>query len=261
MPPDVYAIRYAHREAVRRPQNFHGGDSHDGAMPMSYFTWLIAGDDACVVVDTGFSERTAAKRPGRDLLADQGSVLRGLGVDVEEVRDVVLTHLHFDHAGGLDRFPAARFWVQDAEMAFWTGRHGARRGFLHSIEPEDIVSAVKLNFERRLVFVDGDAEVGSGISVHGVGGHSAGLQVVRVQTPSGVLVLASDAAHYYENIETDRPFSTIHSLADMYGAFDRVRALAGPGGTVVPGHDPLVMERFPAVAGLEGIAVRLDAGA
>ena len=119
------------------------------------------------------------------------------------------------------------------------------------------MAAVRLNFDGRLVFVDGDAQVAPGITLHRVGGHSAGLQVVRVQTPAGVVVLASDAAHYYENLDQDRPFSTIHSLADMYGAHDRVRALAGPDGVVVPGHDPAVLERFAAVPGLEGVAVRV----
>jgi glyoxylase-like metal-dependent hydrolase (beta-lactamase superfamily II) len=256
MARSVYAIRYAERAATRA-ENFYGGDPHDGPMPMAYFTWAIVDDDGAVVVDTGFSRDVAARRPGRTLLADPAEVLRHVGVEAPGVRDVVLTHLHFDHAGGLDRYPRARFWVQDAEMAFWTGRHAARGGFAHAVEPDDVVRAVRLNFDRRLRFVDGDAEVAPGVGVHRVGGHSAGLQVVAVQTDGGVVVLASDAAHFYENFEQDRPFSSIHALADMHGAFDRLRALAGPDGVVVPGHDPQVLERFPAVPGLEGIAVRV----
>ncbi len=190
-------------------------------------------------------------------MADQTETLVRMGVAPHQVRDVVLTHMHYDHAGCLESFPAARFWIQDAEMAFWTGRYAGRSGFSHAVEPDDIVAAVRLNFQRRLVFVDGDATVADGVTIHRVGGHSAGLQVVRVQTAEGVVVLAADAAHYYENLEQDRPFSTVHSLADMYGAFDRLHALAGAGGVIVPGHDPLVLERFAAVPGLEGIVVRV----
>jgi glyoxylase-like metal-dependent hydrolase (beta-lactamase superfamily II) len=252
----VYAIRYAHREA-RRPDNFYGGDPHDGPMPMAYYTWLVVEGERAIVVDSGFSADVAARRPGRDLVCAPVDALGRLGVRAEAVADVVLTHLHFDHAGGLDDFPRARFWLQDAEMAFWTGRYAGRGGFAHSVEPDDVVRAVRLNFERRVAFVDADAAVTPSVSVHRVGGHSAGLQVVRVQTATGTVVLASDAAHFYENLDGDRPFSTVHSLADMYGALDRVHALAGPGGVVVPGHDPAVMDRFPAVAGLEGVAVRL----
>ena len=95
-------------------------------MPMAYFTWLIADGATGVVVDTGFSAEVAARRPGRrEFVADQREVLERLGVRPDDVRDVVLTHLHFDHAGGLDRFPRARFWLQEAEMAFWTGRYRA----------------------------------------------------------------------------------------------------------------------------------------
>jgi len=94
--------------------------------------------------------------------------------------------------------------------------------------------------------------------VHRTGGHAAGLQVVRVQTAGGVVVLASDAAHLYENLEADRPTWIVHSLPDMYDAFDRVRELAGDGGVIVPGHDPEVVRRFPAAGtGLEDVAMRI----
>ena len=254
----VYAIRYAHREAVTRGQNFYGGDPHDGPMPMSYYTWLVVIDGGAVVVDTGFSPEVGAKRPGsRQFFGDQSAVLEQLGHDPAGIRDVVLTHLHFDHAGCTGRFPAARFWLQESEMAFWTGRYAGRASFLHGVEQDDVLDAVRLNFARRIKWVDGDAQLHPGVTLHRVGGHSAGLQVVRVETAAGVVVLASDAAHYYENIEQDRPFNSVHSLPDMYGAFDRVAELAGPDGVIVPGHDPAVVERFPSVENLDGVVVRI----
>lgn len=254
----VYAIRYAHRDAVTRAQNFYGGDPHDGPMPMSYYTWLIATEDEALVVDTGFSRAVGERRPGkRQILADQSAVIAQLGYDAAAVGDVVLTHLHFDHAGCMDLFPAARFWLQEEEMAFWTGRYAGRASFLHAVEPDDVIAAVRLNFERRVRWVDGEARLRPGITLHAVGGHSAGLQVVRVETTEGIVLLASDAAHYYENLELDRPFNSVHSLADMYGAFDLVSELAGPDGVIVPGHDPSVMDRFPAVEDLDGVVVRI----
>ena len=112
------------------------------------------------------------------------------------------------------------------------------------------------NLRGRLRFADGNQKVVPGIEVHRVGGHSAGLQVVRIKTRCGYVVLASDASHFYANIEEDRPFSVVSDLADMYGAFEVVRSLADSSAHVVPGHDPRVMERFPAAdERLEGIAV------
>jgi glyoxylase-like metal-dependent hydrolase (beta-lactamase superfamily II) len=260
----VFAVRYAHREA-RRAEHFYGPDPpdpHDAPMAMDYFLWAIGGDDgaAPIVVDAGFRPETA-KRRGRQLTADPIAVLAELGVDAREVRDVVLTHLHYDHSGHLGAFPRARFWVQDAELAFWTGRHAARGEIGRIVEPSDVVELVRLNFERRVRFVDGDEEMAPGISLHRVGGHAPGLQVVRVATDAGPVVLASDAAHFYANLELDRPYAIVHSLPGMYDAFDRVRALAeGDDRRIVPGHDPLVLERHePPVEELRGRAVEIVA--
>jgi glyoxylase-like metal-dependent hydrolase (beta-lactamase superfamily II) len=256
----VYAVRYAHREA-RKAEHFYGPeppDPHDAPMAMDYFLWAIVGDGAPVVVDAGFTAETA-KRRGREIVADPIGTLAELGVDAAEVRDVVLTHLHYDHSGHLAAFPKARFWVQDSELAFWTGRHAARGEIGRTVEPPDIVELVRLNFERRVRFVSGDEPMADGVGLHLVGGHAPGLQIVTVATDAGPVVLASDAAHFYANLALDRPFAIVHSLPGMYDAFDRVRALArGDDGRIVPGHDPLVLERYDAPrADLEGVAVEI----
>jgi glyoxylase-like metal-dependent hydrolase (beta-lactamase superfamily II) len=254
----VFAVRYAHRDA-RRAEHFYGPDPpdpHDAPMAMDYFLWAITGDGAPVVVDAGFTPETARRR-GREVVADPIAVLAALGVDAAEVGDVVLTHLHYDHSGHLGAFPQARFWVQESELAFWTGRHAARGEYGRIVEPGDVVELVRLNFERRVRFVSGDAAMAPGVSLHLVGGHAPGLQVVRVQTADGPVVLASDAAHFYANLADDRPFSLVHHLDAMYEAFDRLRDLAGgEDSRIVPGHDPLVLERYPAVSpALAGLAV------
>jgi glyoxylase-like metal-dependent hydrolase (beta-lactamase superfamily II) len=259
----VFAIRYAHREAVRSEHFYDPSppDPHDAPMAMDYFLWLITGDGGPVVVDAGFRPETA-KRRGREVVADPIDVLARLGVDAAEVRDVVLTHLHYDHSGYLAAFPSARFWVQDAELAFWTGRYAGRGAIGHTVEPPDIVALVRLNFERRVRFVDGDEAMAPGITLHRVGGHAPGLQVVRVETAGGPIVLASDATHFYANLQEDRPFAIVHSLPAMYAAFDRIRALAGgDDDRIVPGHDPLVLERYaPPRPDLAGLAVEIAGG-
>jgi glyoxylase-like metal-dependent hydrolase (beta-lactamase superfamily II) len=254
---EIFAIRYATREA-RRADHFIGGDPHDGPMPMDYFTWLITGNGRRIVVDTGFTEEVARERK-RQFLRCPVATLPRLGVAPEAVEDVVLTHLHYDHVGNFHKFPVARFHLQEREMQFATGRHMRYAKFGHSFEVEDVVGMVRLNFKGRVELHRGDLELAPGISLHLTGGHTDGLQIVRVHTRRGWVVLASDASHYYEHIETNRLFTTAFHLGDMLDAYRKVERLAASPRHIIPGHDPLVMRRYPPAAPeLEGIAVRLD---
>jgi len=254
---ELYAIRYATRDARRR-DHFVGGDAHDAPMPMDYFVWLAKGPAGPVVIDTGFTAETAAAR-GRTHLRCPADALGLLGVEAAEVETVILTHLHYDHVGTFHKFPKARFHLQAREMEYATGRHMRFPVFGHSYAVEDVVGMVRLNFKGRVEFHDGDAELAPGLSIHRVGGHTAGLQIVRVHTKRGWVVLASDASHFFENLRDRRPFTVAFHLGDMVDAFATVERLADSADHIVPGHDPEVMRLYPAPArALAGIAVRLD---
>jgi glyoxylase-like metal-dependent hydrolase (beta-lactamase superfamily II) len=231
-------------DPTRSSQHFYGGDPHDVPMPMDYFVWAAFSDEHTVVVESGFNAEVAARR-GREYLRCPTEGLQQLGIDCARVSCVVLTHLHYDHVGNLEKFPEATFVVQEEEMAFWTGRYAGREHFRHTVEVEDVIHLIRENFKGRLHFVDGCEEIVPGIEVYRAGGHSAGLQVVRVKKEKGYVVLASDATHFYANLEEDRPFSIVHDLSRMHSAFDLVRSLADSPAHMVPGHDPQVMQRFP----------------
>lgn len=253
----IFAIRYATREA-RRADHFIGGDPHDGPMPMDYFTWVVVGPDRVFLIDTGFTAETAARRK-RTFLRCPIESLRLLDIDPDAVTDVVLTHLHYDHVGNFHKLPHAHFHLQERELAFATGRHVQDAYFGHGFEEEDIVGMVRLNFRRRLELYDGDMEIAPGVTLHLAPGHTAGLQVVQVNTQRGQVVLASDASHYYENLRTKRPFVAAVDIAGMLDAFRKVERLADSSNHIVPGHDPLVMKQYPASSpALQDIVVRLD---
>ena len=254
---EVYAVRYATREG-RRQDNFIGGDPHDGPIAMDYFFWLVIGGGRRFVVDCGFTEEVSARRK-RTYLRNPVDALKLFGIDANEVEDVILTHLHYDHVGNFDRFPKAHFHLQEPELTYATGKYMAHPFLNHAFEVEDVVGVVRLNYRGRVVFYSGDAEIAPGLNVYLVGGHSAGLQFVTVNTKRGRVVLASDTTHYYENMETGRPFTTTFHVGDTLEGYRRVRALAPTAEHIVPGHDPLVMQLYPAPSpALEGIAVRLD---
>jgi len=255
---EIYAIRYGHHDR-KAHENFLGGDPHDdAAMPLDYFVWAIVGQDSTFVLDTGFAPEMAAKRR-RQIVWPVAEGLKAIGIDPAGVKDVILSHMHYDHAGNIPLFPAARFHIQDAEMAFVTGRAMCHHAIRAPFEVEHAAQMVHRVFEDRVRFHDGESELAPGLTLHKVGGHTKGLQVVRVKTRRGWVVLASDASHLYANMKRNWPFPIVVDVDDYLEAFKTIRTLASSEAHVVPGHDPLVLARYPAAkAGLAGV-VRLDA--
>ena len=253
---DLFAIRYGHNER-RSPANFLGGDDHDVPMPLDYFVWAIIGETRRFVFDTGFDADVGARRQ-RTLLRPVGEGLKMIGVAPDTVEDVIISHLHFDHAGNHDLFPAARYHLQDAEMAYCTGRCMCHHALRHPFDLADVTAMVGRVFAGRVTFHDGASEIAPNLTVHRVGGHSRGLQIVRVLTRRGWVVLGSDASHFYANFEQGRPFPVLESVSDMLEGFATMRRLASSPQHIVPGHDPLVLERYPAALDDVGDIVRLD---
>ncbi|MEP6962471.1 MAG: N-acyl homoserine lactonase family protein [Acidobacteriota bacterium] len=254
---EVYAIKYAHH-ARKASENFLGGDVHDGPMPIDFFVWAIVGAERTFVVDTGFDPAMAAKRK-RELLRTPAEGLKMIGVDPATVRDVIVTHMHYDHAGCLDQFPQARYHLQDREMQFCTGRHMGHATTRFPFEGEHVAAMVHHIFEGRVDFHDGDDELAPGVTLHRIGGHSPGLQCVRVRTQRGWVVLASDATHFYANMEQARPYPIVVNVPEMLEGFQTIQKLASSPSHVIPGHDPLVLSRYPtAKPGMEGVVARLD---
>lgn len=257
---EVHALRYATRgpELRTRGESFIFDDHPHHPHGIDYFVWLLRNGDRTILVDTGFDAEEARRRD-RIVERDPVEALGALGVSAEDIDEVIVTHLHYDHAGGLDRYPNAAFHLQAAEMAYATGPcmcHGALR---HPFSVGHVVEMVNRVYSGRVIFHDGEAGVAPGVTVHRVGGHSKGLQAVRVETGSGPLCLASDATHFYENYMTGKIFPIVVDVEGMLAGFETIRRLAGADERVVPGHDPLVADYYPA-EGTSGFVWRLDRG-
>jgi len=241
---EVYAIRYATHDR-QRSANFMTIDEHDvGPMPLDFFVWLVRSPQSTVLVDTGFNADMAARRH-RHLLRCPIEALRVLAVEPETVDDVILTHLHYDHAGNLSKLPRARFHVQDDEVAYATGRCMCFEPLRRAYAVEDMIELMRKLYSDRLVFHDGDGQFAPGIELIRIGGHTRGLQAVRVWTARGWIVLASDASHFYENMERDRPFPIVYNVADMLAGYRKLAAAADSPRHIIPGHDPQVLARYP----------------
>jgi len=177
---EVFALRYATRDAQRR-DHFIGGDPHEAPMPMDYFVWAAVGPGGAYVIDTGFTAEMAKERK-RTFLRCPIDSLALLGVEASGVRDVILTHMHYDHVGNFHKFPNARFHLQEREMAYATGKYMRYPKLGHSFHVEDVIGMVRLNFKGRVEMYADEVEIAPGITLHPTYGHSDGLQSVRVHT-------------------------------------------------------------------------------
>jgi glyoxylase-like metal-dependent hydrolase (beta-lactamase superfamily II) len=258
-PFELYAVKYARHTGRKAQDNYMGAvDFHDAESDLDYYVWVARRGDEIYVIDTGFDEQAARAR-GRELLMPVREGLALLGIAAEHVQHVILTHLHYDHAGTLDQFPAARFHIQDAESTYATGRCMCHPALRHAFDVENIVSFVRKLYGGQVEFHCGTVQLSPGLSLHLVGGHTDGLQVVRLWTRRGWVVVASDATHLYGNIERGIPFPIVYNVGDMLEAYQLVRSLADSPQHIIPGHDPLVMDYYPALSPeTQGKVARLD---
>ncbi len=254
---EVFALRYAERNARTRRDSFIFDDNHDAAHAMDYYIWLLRRGSEVILVDTGYDDAEAQAR-GRPIRLDPRAALAPLGLGAEDITRLIITHLHYDHAGGLHLFPNATIHLQAAEMAYATGPCMCHDTLRMPFTADHICEAVRRVYSGRCIFHEGDGEVAEGVTVHCIGGHSRGLQAVRVRTQAGWLCLASDAAHYYENVFARKPFPIVVDLEDMLRGFERLHQLASAPRLIIPGHDPALRKYFPQ----EGAAhcFRLDQG-
>ncbi|MEP7383036.1 MAG: N-acyl homoserine lactonase family protein [Gemmatimonadota bacterium] len=244
-----------------------------GALPNFPLRGLIAGSDTSrridaalmvwplqapngdiVLVDAGFTrEKFITQWKPRDYVTPD-SALRRAGFDPSRVTDIVISHIHWDHADGVERFPGARIWLQRAEFERYVGADGTAKD--RAIDGEVAAMYRRLFDAGRIHFVEGDsAEIRPGIRAYTGGKHTFASEYVSVETPSGTVVIASDNAYLYENLERSRPIAqTLDSLSNLR-AQRRMLQLAARPGLVVPGHDPAVFERF-ARAGEGSVVIR-----
>jgi glyoxylase-like metal-dependent hydrolase (beta-lactamase superfamily II) len=254
---EIYAVRYAHHDR-KAHENYILGDPHDILQPLAYFVWVIKGAHTTFVLDTGFDQAMADKR-GRRITRPVAEGLTAIGVKPDAVTDVIISHLHYDHCGNHTLFPQARYHLQDREMAYATGRCMCHAHQRVPFEADDVIAMVRRVFDERVVFHNGAELLAPGVTVHHIGGHSMGLQCVRVATRRGHVVLAADATHLYAHIEDGRVFPICYSVAETLEGYATIKRLADSSGHIIPGHDPDVLKRYPSAGpGLEDWVVRLD---
>jgi glyoxylase-like metal-dependent hydrolase (beta-lactamase superfamily II) len=249
---DVYAVRFG-----VIPQfgiaNLVAGADKDKKLDLPVMVWVLKGSDGRIVmVDSGFSaEKFVTRWKVRDFVTPAVAVAR-LGIRPEQVTDIIISHIHWDHADGADLFPNATVWIQRDEYAYYTGEAWQEKRGGAGADADVVSKLVARNLAGTLRFVEGDAQaILPGITCYTGGRHTYASQYVVADTVKGPVVLASDNVYLYLNLTSHVPIAQTLDAAANLRAQDRMRVLAEKSQIIVPGHDPEVFTRFKPVA--EGV--------
>ncbi|MBZ5524002.1 MAG: N-acyl homoserine lactonase family protein [Acidobacteriia bacterium] len=245
---EVYAIRYATLPDFPVSALVKDADP-SRKVDLAMAVWLVKGNGHTILVDAGFyHERFFKDWTLKDFMKSSEAVMQA-GVRPEEITDVIITHMHWDHADGMDLFPRARIWIQKDELSYYAGEAWQKADTHGGIDPEDVQTLVRFNTEGRVGLVNGDnQEIIPGVVCHIGGKHTYQSQYVSVNAKDGTVVLASDNMYLYENLEKHRPIGTTLDSDSNLRAQDHMKQIAASEKFIVPGHDIKVFEKFPAIA-------------
>ena len=242
---EIYAIRYATIPDFSVAGLVAGAD-RSRKLDIAMMVWLVRGGGKNILVDSGFYREQFFKQWHVNDFVKPSEAIGRLGLKPEDITDVIISHMHWDHADGLDLFPKARIWLQKDELEYYAGSGWQSPRTHGGIDPEDVLAAVKLNTQGRVGLVNGDAqEIIPGITCYTGGKHTYASQFVGVNTAAGTVVLASDNMYLYENMEKHVPIAATLDAASNLRAQDRMKQMAASPQLVIPGHDPAVMKNFP----------------
>jgi glyoxylase-like metal-dependent hydrolase (beta-lactamase superfamily II) len=253
---EVFAIRYASIPDFPVNALIANADPQR-KLSLAMTVWLIRGNGHNILVDSGFYRPQFFKQfkvesfiKPSEAVGQPGIMPAGQpALTPEDITDVIITHMHWDHADGMDLFPKARIWLQKDEYTYYTGEAWQSPRTHGGIDPEDVLAAVKLNLAGRVTLVNGDAQqILPGITCYTGGKHTFQSQYVGVNTKAGTVILASDNMYLYENLQKHVPIAQTLDAASNLRAQDRMKELAASPRLIVPGHDPAVFEKFPKVS-------------
>ena len=242
---EIYAISYGVIPDFPVAGLLAGAD-RSRKMDIQMMVWLLKGPDGRnILVDSGFfQERYVSQFKVRDFIKPSEAVGRA-GINADQVTDVIITHMHWDHAGGITLFPKARIWIQKEEYNYYTGEAWQSPATHGGIDAEDVAALVRRNVEGSVSFVNGDdQEPIPGVRLYTGGRHTFASQYAGVNTKAGTVIIASDNCYLYENLDKHAAIAQTLDAASNLRAQDRMRSLASAPRLVVPGHDPEVFVRF-----------------
>ena len=242
----IQAIRFGILPKVRITTLMPLAKDPSETFDIGVIVWLIRGGGKTILFDTGYHRQS----PGFEQWNTQDYVrpdeaVKLAGIQPDDISDIVISHVHWDHMGSIDLFPKANLWIQKDEYNYYTGaawQPGGKRG----AQKEDVMELVKRNMDGKVRLIDGDdREIFPGIRAYTGARHTYASQYIRIEGHP-TYVLASDNCYLYRNMEEKSPIATfdVTDRAANVAALDRMIKLAGDKDHVVPGHDLLQFKKF-----------------
>jgi len=242
---EVYALRYATIPGFPVEELVAGADPAR-KIDIAMMIWLVRGNGRNILVDSGFYHERFFKDWDVKDFTKPSDMLSRVGLKPEDITDVIISHMHWDHADGVDLFPNARIWIQKDELEYYAGQAWQSKTTHGGIDKDDVLMLVKLNTEGRVGLVQGDnQQILPGVTCYTGGKHTYQSEYVGVATTGGTVVLASDNMYLYENLEKHAPIGATVDAASNLRAQDRMKQIAARPDLIIPGHDPAVFTKFP----------------
>jgi len=243
---EVYALSYGTYPGFPVSALIAGADKNR-KIDLQMMIWLLKGSNGKrILVDTGCYRNTITQLKSiKDFIKPSDTLVK-VGLSAIDITDVIVSHMHWDHADGIDLFPNAKIWIQKEEYDYYTGAAWQPGGEHGGIEPDDVLMLVRLNTQQKVNLIDGDdQEIIDGVRVYTGGRHTFASQYVGVRTDNGTAVIASDNMYLYENLEKHAPIAQTFDADSNIKAQDRMKQIASRADLIIPGHDPEVFVKFP----------------
>ncbi|NNV54926.1 MBL fold metallo-hydrolase [Limnovirga soli] len=243
---EIYALEYAKGDWNPLVSEIAVGSKVNDSLKANFVIWLLKNKNGkCILVDAGY----IPEKPEAGYMRPD-SVLQKINIKPEDITDIIITHPHWDHIGGIDLFPNAMVWMQEDDYTYFVGKAWQKGGFSDGLDKNDVPKIIRRNMDGKLTLVKGDnIEIIPGISVFIGSKHTYESQYLLVNGTSGKTIIASDNMWFYANLQYLLPIPHYTFDPNAYVAqLKRMKTLVTNTALIIPGHDASVFSIFPKVA-------------